>query len=389
MFHDVEDSGDDGRESASSPYNKTSSEDPKDGSDSDGLHENGSEASLQHLQRICSNKSFLSSPGSHKRHDSGGNYSSGYLDSSMEGDMEGGLPFHCHLCSYECQNRDDFNNHLNNHYDLRCPKCDFSTKIESDYKSHLANNHNMTPDEVDDDQGTLGSKGGSQGKAKSLKCKLCDFVTITKEEFWKHTKAHIKPEKMLSCPKCSFVTEFKHHLEYHLRNHYGSKPFKCPQCSYSCVNKSMLNSHMKSHTAVYQYRCADCNYATKYCHSLKLHLRKYRHNPDMVLNPDGTPNPLPIVDVYGTRRGPKVKRDEFGNVIGPVSAKLAQQHHKKFQEEQQKREQQHQKKEETTKTSISSGLSPLIAPYVMAQMTMHQMQSTPSLIETTKNGSFS
>ena len=32
---------------------------------------------------------------------------------------------------------------------------------------------------------------------------------------------HIKPEKLLSCPKCIFVTEYKHHLEYHLRNHYG------------------------------------------------------------------------------------------------------------------------------------------------------------------------
>jgi hunchback-like protein len=28
----------------------------------------------------------------------------------------------------------------------------------------------------------------------------------------------------------------------------------------------------------------------------------------MVLNPDGTPNPLPIIDVYGTRRGPKMKK---------------------------------------------------------------------------------
>lgn len=70
----------------------------------------------------------------------------------------------------------------------------------------------------------------------------------------------------------------------------------------------MLNSHLKSHSTVYQYRCADCSYATKYCHSLKLHLRKYQHNPAMVLNPDGTPNPLPIIDVYGTRRGPKIKR---------------------------------------------------------------------------------
>ena len=35
----------------------------------------------------------------------------------------------------------------------------------------------------------------------------------------------------------------------------------------------------------------------------------------MVLNNDGTPNPLPIIDVYGTRRGPKKKTDADGNPI--------------------------------------------------------------------------
>ena len=50
----------------------------------------------------------------------------------------------------------------------------------------------------------------------------------------------------------------------------------------------MLNSHMKSHTGIYQYRCASCSYATKYCHSLKLHLRKYEHTPASILNLDGT-----------------------------------------------------------------------------------------------------
>ena len=49
--------------------------------------------------------------------------------------------------------------------------------------------------------------------------------------------------------------------------------------------------------------------------SLKLHLRKYTHKPAMVLNHDGTPNPLPIIDVYGTRRGPKKKTDADGNPI--------------------------------------------------------------------------
>lgn len=142
---------------------------------------------------------------------------------------------------------------------------------------------------------------------KTHKCRQCNYISITKLDFWQHNRGHIKVDKLLTCPKCPFVTEYKHHLEYHLRNHFGSKPFKCTKCPYSCVNKSMLNSHLKSHSNVYQYRCANCSYATKYCHSLKLHLRKYNHQPAMVLNADGSPNPLPIIDVYGTRRGPKPK----------------------------------------------------------------------------------
>ncbi|KAF5287975.1 hypothetical protein FQR65_LT12152 [Abscondita terminalis] len=174
---------------------------------------------------------------------------------------------------------------------------------------HSGDDENKSDFEGDeeDEQGLRIPRMNSHGKVKTFKCKQCDFVAITKLDFWEHSKGHIKYEKILTCPKCPFVTEYKHHLEYHLRNHFGSKPFKCDKCSYSCVNKSMLNSHMKSHSNVYQYRCADCNYATKYCHSLKLHLRKYTHKPAMVLNPDGTPNPLPIIDVYGTRRGPKQK----------------------------------------------------------------------------------
>lgn len=76
----------------------------------------------------------------------------------------------------------------------------------------------------------------------------------TKEEHWQHARTHIPPEKQLVCPKCDFVTEYKHHLEYHLRNHFNSKPFQCTKCKYTCVNKSMLNSHMKSHSNYYQYR---------------------------------------------------------------------------------------------------------------------------------------
>ncbi len=134
-------------------------------------------------------------------------------------------------------------------------------------------------------------------------------------EFWEHSRSHIKEDKVLQCPKCPFVTEYKHHLEYHLRNHFGSKPFKCPKCNYACVNKSMLNSHMKSHTNVYQYRCADCTYATKYCHSLKLHLKKYNHKPATVLNADGSlptdgSGDFELVSKRGPPRGPRGPRKD-------------------------------------------------------------------------------
>uniref|UniRef100_A0A914GTU8 C2H2-type domain-containing protein n=1 Tax=Globodera rostochiensis TaxID=31243 RepID=A0A914GTU8_GLORO len=115
------------------------------------------------------------------------------------------------------------------------------------------------------------------GKPKQYKCKQCQHISRSKKEQWAHARLHIPKQKQLTCALCDFVTEYKHHLEYHYRNHNGQKPFKCTICDYTCVNKSMLNSHMKSHTPVYQFRCQDCTYQTKYCHSLKMHLKKYNH----------------------------------------------------------------------------------------------------------------
>lgn len=157
-------------------------------------------------------------------------------------------------------------------------------------------------------------KVNSHGKVKTHKCKHCEFVAVTKKDFWEHSRQHIKPERQIQCSKCPFVTEYKHHFEYHLRNHEGSKPFKCPECNYTCVNKSMLNSHLKSHSDIYQYRCDNCSYATKYVHSLKLHLRKYDHHPAVPLDHEGIPDPSPVIDVYGTRRGPKKRASKIGKI---------------------------------------------------------------------------
>ncbi|CAJ0947360.1 unnamed protein product, partial [Mesorhabditis belari] len=134
-----------------------------------------------------------------------------------------------------------------------------------------------SPEKADDPSKPAGSARSRSSKQKVYKCKQCPHTDTNKDDHWAHARTHIPADKQMNCPQCMFVTEYKHHLEYHIRNHIGSKPFRCEKCAYMCVNKSMLNSHMKSHNNVYQFRCADCTYATKYCHSLKQHLKKYGH----------------------------------------------------------------------------------------------------------------
>ena len=227
--------------------------------------------------------------------------------------------FRCEICNCLTQSHAQLTAHIEScHTDMKCPNCGLNTKSSNELYMHLQSAHDLCDEEAKEIEGVHIPRINAQGKIKTYKCKQCTMVSYTKIHFWEHSKEHIKKDKQLPCQKCPFVTEYKHHLDYHMRNHLRSKPFKCDKCSYSCVNKSMLNSHKKSHSNIYQYRCSDCNYATKYCHSLKLHLRKYQHNPAMVLNPDGTPNPIPVIDVYGTRRGPKLRKDDNGNPIMPA-----------------------------------------------------------------------
>ncbi|KAL5013446.1 hypothetical protein ScPMuIL_007716 [Solemya velum] len=231
-----------------------------------------------------------------------------------------GLYF-CHLCSFSGRTAQDFDNHMTCHFEHVCPHCDYKSRTEGRLKRHIKDFHTDDPPDL--------KQRNMPGRPKVYRCKQCEYVATNKNEFWQHSRSHIKEEKLLQCPKCAFVTEYKHHLEYHLRNHFGSKPFKCNKCNYACVNKSMLNSHMKSHTNVYQYRCADCTYATKYCHSLKLHLHKYNHKPATVLNMDGSlpqgvdaeASGLSLLAKRGPPRGPrgprKDKLDPFvGHLLG-------------------------------------------------------------------------
>ncbi|TPP58385.1 Hunchback [Fasciola gigantica] len=228
-----------------------------------------------------------------------------HMTNSIQPDRAG--VFFCHLCDFTGGSRQEFQDHLRSHYDYKCLKCDYTSRTEGRLKRHMKDFHSEVPPD------NFSGKALRPMRPKLQRCKQCDFMTETKDEFWRHLRIHIKADKRLECSLCCFVTEYKHHLEYHMRNHMGSKPYKCPKCNYECVNKSMLNSHMKSHSNVYPYRCANCHYATKYCHSLKLHLAKHDHKPAVVLNADGSlPSYDNTAELMSLRRGSTIRHNSSG-----------------------------------------------------------------------------
>lgn len=216
----------------------------------------------------------------------------------------------CTFCEFETDLPHDYDNHVKTSHGTTCFNCNF---VANDL--HQLMLHRESCPNIETKLPSPPSK--QKTKSKKLVCKVCLKHSENEEDFYNHRSTHISAEKILRCPKCHFLTQYKHHLDYHVKNHSGDKPFKCKECSYQCVNKSMLNSHMKSHSNFYSYRCKDCNYEAKYMHALKCHCRKYKHDAQPVINPDGTVNPFPIVDIYGNRRGPKIKRDSDGNPIYP------------------------------------------------------------------------
>lgn len=157
--------------------------------------------------------------------------------------------------------------------------------------------------------GTSSSKkSGDNMRPKRCRERDCQFVTYNIDEYWQHKFNTHKDLYSYICPyeSCKFVTKYKHHMTHHeLSKHENVKRFECGYCNYKCVSKSMLASHQKSHWDYYPYQCGSCLYKSKFVNTYKKHLRDHNHEPGIVLNRNGVPDPSIVIDVYGSRRGPR------------------------------------------------------------------------------------
>ncbi|GIY51996.1 protein hunchback [Caerostris extrusa] len=269
--------------------------------------------SLERHGLLGRNASILDIPNDIHKHDD----SFGCRKEKVE--FDGTYP--CEKCKFVGRTDDELHGHSLVHDPYECTLCGYLTNTLGYIHLHFRTVHPDIPVSIWDDsyifhgeEKPCKKQGKSiaekQRKPRKTPCKLCNnFVGNNKLEYYQHLRdAHAESGKLLYCDMCPFIALYKHHLEYHIRNHFGSKPFHCNMCPYSCVNRSMLNSHFKSHSNVYQYSCNDCIYITKYLHSLKMHLRKYEHTPGRTLNADGSVNNNSIIDIHGRRRGPKSKK---------------------------------------------------------------------------------
>ncbi|KAG5312340.1 HUNB protein, partial [Acromyrmex insinuator] len=209
------------------------------------------------------------------------------------------LPRRCRLCTYVANSRVEYIEHIITH--------SMFTKhsyVENDLNGYV-------DDEEFEDSGNELVKGKKRNKTSKPKpCSKCDFMAKTKLALWMHLRQHFVQEECSGfvCNSCPFATTLKHHMTFHwFSAHDDFKAYMCSECSYACVSKSMLTSHMKTHSEVYQYNCGNCSYKTKFCNAMKKHLKDSKHQPGLVLNPDGTPNPFATIDVYGNKRGPRRK----------------------------------------------------------------------------------
>lgn len=134
--------------------------------------------------------------------------------------------------------------HSNTHSERKipCDYCESSFKSRQSLKVHLLKH--------------------SVGKAKSLQCHVCGWVSIYRQQYYEHIKAH-SAKRNLECFHCGKKFTKKSLIILHLQTHLSQRNFKCnvDDCQKAFKTYNSYYAHKRKHQSKSsaKYNCASCD----------------------------------------------------------------------------------------------------------------------------------
>ena len=159
--------------------------------------------------------------------------------------------FKCDKCDYTSYTKQHLRNHKETHEDIvrQCDQCDYKCKalktLNIHKKSHLPTD-------------------------EQLKCSDCSFITHSKNSYNNHLRKHL-PEEEIKCPKCSYVTPCKSWLETHTLT-FHEEDLPCQICDFVSVSIQEYRQHNnRKHN---QTKCDYCDFESTCTSQMRSHLKK-------------------------------------------------------------------------------------------------------------------
>ena len=129
-------------------------------------------------------------------------------------------------------------------------------------------------------EGTVGDQSFNMDTAKiqkSFSCQLCNnYHSVHKNGLDYHMKKYHGKAKRLQCPYCMYACIEKPHLDQHIRQHTGEKPYHCDFCDFRSASQSGLRYHKRTkHEKTSLLPCKICGYKAYNSYILTQHQRKH------------------------------------------------------------------------------------------------------------------
>lgn len=81
--------------------------------------------------------------------------------------------------------------------------------------------------------------------------------------------------KLYSCPHCNRSFKGLNYFRFHVKGHFGYKPFKCTLCQREFLSGYLLKKHMELHVSERRYKCGECGKLYKTIGHVREHMRAH------------------------------------------------------------------------------------------------------------------